>query len=70
MVPKASANIPGISDAECVAITADHLNMVKFTSCDDGGYEKISGHLKLLAEEAPDAISVRWAEQDKIREGR
>ena len=48
---------------------ADHLNMVKFASSEDGGYEKVSGHLWLLASEAPGAISIRWAEQDKIKMG-
>ncbi len=69
MVPQASAIIPGIADAEPVAIPADHLNMVKFTSREDGGYEKVSGHLQLLAEEASGAIAARWTEQDIIRKG-
>ncbi len=43
--------------------------MVKFASCEDGGYKKVSGHLWLLARDAPDAISLRWAEQDKIKMG-
>ncbi len=69
MVPKASAVVPGVADAEQIAIPADHLNMVKFASREDGGYEKVSGHLWLLAEEAPGAISLRWAEQDIIKMG-
>lgn len=43
--------------------------MVKFASREDGGYEKVSEHLWLLAEEAPDAIDVRWTEQEKIKKG-
>ena len=43
--------------------------MVKFASSEDGGYEKVSGHLWLLASEAPGAISIRWAEQNKIKMG-
>jgi len=69
VVPQASAVVPGTADAEPVAIPADHLNMVKFASRRDGGYEKVSGHLQLLAEEAPDTISARWEEQDRIRKG-
>ena len=68
-MPRPSAVVPGAADAESIAIPADHLNMVKFTSREDGGYEKVSEHLGLLAEEAPDAISARWAEQDKIKRG-
>ncbi|SLM36237.1 P-loop containing nucleoside triphosphate hydrolase [Lasallia pustulata] len=41
--------------------------MVKFASRQNGGYEKVSGHLQLLAEEAPEAIGARWDEQDTIR---
>ena len=65
-MPRSSAVVPGAADAESIAIPADHLNMVKFASREDGGYEKVSEHLWLLVEEAPNAISVRWAEQDKI----
>ena len=43
--------------------------MVKFASREDGGYEKVSGHLLLLAEDAPGAITVRWSEQEKIKTG-
>ena len=68
-MPRSSAVVPGAADAESIAIPADHLNMVKFASREDGGYEKVSEHLWLLAEEAPDAISARWAEQDKIKKG-
>ena len=69
-MPRSSAIVPGAADAESIAIPADHLNMVKFTSREDGGYEKVSDHLRLLAEEAPDAISARWAEEDKIKKGK
>ncbi|SLM38641.1 P-loop containing nucleoside triphosphate hydrolase [Lasallia pustulata] len=67
IVPQASAVVPGATNAEPVAIPADHLNMVKFASRQNGGYEKVSGHLQLLAEEAPEAIGARWEEQDRIR---
>ena len=69
VVPKASAVLPGVADAEPIAIPADHLNMVKFASSKDEGYEKVSGHLWLLASEAPGTISIRWAEQDNIKMG-
>lgn len=70
VVPYASAIVPGIADAEPVAIPADHLGMVKFSSREDGGYVKVSGHLKLLAEDAPEIVNSRWVEQDRIKEGR
>ena len=68
-MPQASAVVPGALNAEPVAIPADHLNMVKFASRQNRGYEKVSGHLKLLAEEAPEEIGARWEEQDRIRKG-
>lgn len=70
VVPQASAIVPGAADAESIALPADHLNMVKFTSREEGGYEKVSGHLILLVQEAPSVIEVRWAEQGRMREGR
>lgn len=68
-MPHASAIIPGVADAESVAIPANHLNMVKFTSREDGGYDKVSGHLRLLAQDAPGVVDARWAEQGIMREG-
>lgn len=70
VVPPASAIIPGLANAESVAIPADHLNMVKFVSCEDAGYEKVSGYLQLFEEQAPGAIGARWTDQDRIRNGR
>lgn len=61
-MPRASAVVPGAADAESVAIPANHINMVKFPSHEDGGYEKVSGHLWLLANKAPDVIAARWEE--------
>ena len=70
-MPRSLVIVPGAADAESIAIPADHLNMVKFTSREDGGYEKVSDHLWLLAKEAPDAvISARWAKEDKIKKGK
>ncbi len=65
-MPRSSTVVPDAADAESIAIPADHLNMVKFASREDGGYEKLSEHLWLLAEQSPDAIDARWAEQDQI----
>lgn len=67
VVPQASAIVPGSADAERIAVQADHIKMVKFASRDDGGYRKVSGHLRLLARAAPDAIATRWTEADKMK---
>lgn len=44
-MPRPSAVVPGAAHAESIAIPADHLDMVKFASREDGGYEKVSEHL-------------------------
>ncbi len=59
--------MPGAADAEALAIPADHLSMVKFRSREDGGYQTVSGHLQILAQEAPNVIRACWEEQDMIK---
>ena len=68
-MPRPSAVVPGAADAESIAIPADHLNMVRFATREDGGYEKVSEHLWLMAEKAPEVIGARWTEKDKIKKG-
>lgn len=68
-MPQASAIIPGIADAEQIAIPANHLDIVKFASRENVGYEKVSGHLQMLVERATDAICARWEEQGRIQIG-
>ena len=69
VVPLASAIVPGAANAEALAIPGDHLSMVKFGSREDGGYQTVSGHLQLLAQEAPNVIRARWEEQDLTQNG-
>ncbi|KFZ13482.1 hypothetical protein V501_03683 [Pseudogymnoascus sp. VKM F-4519 (FW-2642)] len=65
IVPIGSAMLPGVADAEAVAIMADHRNMVRFLSRDDNGYEKISGHLLLMMEDAAIKVDHRWETDDE-----
>lgn len=69
MVPQASAVVPGAADAEPLAMPANHLDMVKFSSSEDMGYKKVSGHLQIMAGEASDAVFARWKRQDRFQEG-
>lgn len=64
-----SAIVPGVADAESIAIHADHKNMVKFVSQTDGGYEKVSEYLILMARRAGDTISNRWIEEERRTNG-
>ncbi|KAI9874601.1 MAG: hypothetical protein M1830_009576 [Pleopsidium flavum] len=67
IVPKVSAVMLVIADAEPIAIPADHLRMVKFASKEDEGFEKISGYLQIMAEEAPDVTAGRWGAEENTR---
>jgi hypothetical protein len=64
-----SAIVPGVADAESIAIHADHKNMVKFVSQTDGGYEKVSEYLILMTRRAGDIISNRWIEEERGTNG-
>ena len=69
-MPRASAVVPGAADAEPIVIHADHINMVKFASKDDGGYRTVSGHLRIMARSATNVITERWEEEDRVDMGR
>ena len=57
-------------DAESIVIHADHINMVKFASKEDSGYETVSGHLRIMAQDASKIVSSRWEEEERINAGR
>jgi hypothetical protein len=40
--------VPGQADAEAIAIHADHIDMVKYASKEDPGYEKVSEYLQIM----------------------
>ncbi|KAI9776252.1 MAG: hypothetical protein M1839_000486 [Geoglossum umbratile] len=67
VVPIASAVVPGVADAEPIAISANHLDMVRFVSKADGGYQKVSEHLTLMIEKACGTISVRWETEERVK---
>ena len=70
MVPRASAVVPGAADAEPIAVYEDHTNMVRFVSREDNGYRTISGHLKIMAQDASDVITSRWEEERRVNAGK
>jgi hypothetical protein len=61
--------LPGFSGAEAIAIPADHVNMVKFSSHEDEAYQKVCGHLILLGKDAPGKISARWEQHGRSVQG-
>jgi hypothetical protein len=61
--------LPGFPDAEAIAIHADHVNMVKFTSRENEVFQKLSGHLSILGRDAPGRISERWEQYENSIRG-
>lgn len=62
--------MPGAADAESIVIHADHINMVKFGLKEDNGYRTVSGHLRIMAQNASDVISSRWEKESRVDAGR
>lgn len=61
--------MPGATDAEPIAIHADHVDMVRFSSKENNGYRTVSGHLRIMAEDACNIIASRWEEEERITVG-
>ncbi len=70
VVPQESAVVPGAADAEPIAIHADHINMVRFSSKENNRYRTVSGHLRIMAENACNIIASRWEEEERINTGK
>ena len=70
MVPRVSAVVPGAADAELIAIHANHINMVKFSSKEDSGYRRVSGHLRIMVQDAGETIRSRWEEERRVNAGK
>jgi serine/threonine protein kinase len=66
VVPRASAVVFGAVNSELIVIHSDHINMVKFASKDDSGYQTISGHLQIMTQDASEVISSRWEAEGKV----
>ena len=62
VVPKHSACIPGASGAARIAISSDHINMVKFRSVEDDGFRKVYGELSIMLKKASQKIEENWVE--------
>jgi hypothetical protein len=61
--------MPGAADGEPIAIHADHINMVKFESKLDSGYQTVSDHLHLMAGKAGNSIGGRLDTEGKVDAG-
>lgn len=65
-----SAVVPGQANAEPIVIHADHTNMVRYTKREDSGYKTISGHLRIMANDAVEEIGQHWEAERRTNEGR
>jgi hypothetical protein len=61
--------VPGVADAEPIVIHADHINMVKFASKEDNGYRTVSGHLRIMAQNASEVIGTQWEMEMRVNVG-
>ncbi|KAF8526899.1 hypothetical protein BU17DRAFT_39960, partial [Hysterangium stoloniferum] len=59
IVPKHSAVVPGMVDAEAVGLNKDHSGMIKFDSPDDGDYWTVSTTIELMVR----SIAEEWVIQ-------
>lgn len=69
-MPRASAVVPGQADGEPIAIHADHINMVKFSSKEDPSYVKVSEVLQIMVANAGRNIGSRWETEERVTRGR
>ncbi|KAF4475083.1 Kinesin light chain [Colletotrichum fructicola Nara gc5] len=70
VVPRASAVVPGQADGEPIAIHADHINMVKFSSKEDPSYVKVSEVLQIMVANAGRNIGSRWETEERVTRAR
>jgi hypothetical protein len=52
LVPKASAVVPGVINAEQVLLYKDHINMTKFSTECDSDFQTLCRHLRKMADQA------------------
>jgi hypothetical protein len=67
MVPKASAVVPGMRDAESVEIRKDHTTLVKFRNSSDDDFQTVIGHLSLMCENAEEKVAQSWKHREEIK---
>ena len=69
MVPQVFAIILGAVDVKTIAISANHLDMMRFGFCENRKYEKVSKHMQILVKKVPDLIDTYWKKQDISQKG-
>jgi hypothetical protein len=67
MVPKTSAVVVGMRDAEAVEIRKDHTTLVKFGNSSDDDFQTVVGHLSLMCEKAAEKVAQNWEHWEEIK---
>ncbi|KIM75579.1 hypothetical protein PILCRDRAFT_670138 [Piloderma croceum F 1598] len=60
LVPKSSAIVPGMVNAEANILYKDHVGMTKFKHAGDGDLQTLSLHLSWMVQAAPQKVEERW----------
>ena len=67
IVPKHTASISGAAGAARIAISSDHIDLVKFKSVEDDGFRKVYGELSIMLKKAPQKIERNWEELTGVK---
>ena len=59
----------GAADAEPIVIYTNHIEMVKFASKENNGYETVLGHLQTMVQSAKNVITLRWEIEGRVDAG-
>ncbi|GLB39606.1 hypothetical protein LshimejAT787_0701160 [Lyophyllum shimeji] len=66
LVPRSSAVVPGVRDAQAIAINKDHSGMSKFASSEDDDFRTVLESVRGMVRKAPDKIKGEWQRYKKI----
>ncbi|KAF2495908.1 hypothetical protein BU16DRAFT_459726, partial [Lophium mytilinum] len=67
MVPKVSAVVPGMRDAESVEIRKNHITLVKFGNRADDDFQTVAGHISIMCESAQEKVAQNWEDWEGIK---
>ncbi|MCJ1342919.1 hypothetical protein MMC31_001108 [Peltigera leucophlebia] len=67
IVPKSSAVVPGVVNAEAIEVRKSHVSMVKFKDNLDDDFQTVAGHIDLMVEKAQDKVVSNWAQWDEVK---
>lgn len=63
-MPRSSAVVPGMVNADVMAIKKDHREMVRFSTSEDPDFKNVARQLRLMAKAATDSVTQKWVDVD------